>query len=87
MLKAGDETIINLSSVGAHSVRPGASAYQTSKLTITRFTEFIIAEYGEQGVLAYSVHPGGIMTELASRMPEHMHQSKFYILLSLSRLT
>jgi len=36
--------------------------------------EFVNAEYGDQGVLAYSVHPGGVLTELAREgMPEHLH--------------
>jgi hypothetical protein len=28
---------------------------------------------GLQGILAYSFHPGGFMTELASRLPKHFH--------------
>lgn len=77
LLQAGDKTIINLSSFGAHTTRQGGSGYQTGKLAITRFTEFIMSEYGEQGVLAWSVHPGGVMTELASKLPKHMHGSEF----------
>ena len=59
LLKGGDKTIINLSSVGAHFVRPGASAYQPSKLVVCRLAEFASQEYAEEGLLAYSVHPGG----------------------------
>jgi NAD(P)-dependent dehydrogenase (short-subunit alcohol dehydrogenase family) len=51
----------------------GASAYQTSKLALVRFTEFINSEYGEQGILSFAVHPGGVMTELSSGMPEASH--------------
>ncbi|KAI0075108.1 NAD-P-binding protein [Panus rudis PR-1116 ss-1] len=69
----GLKTILNVSSAGAHRVRPGASAYQTSKLALVRFTEFIVAEYGEKGILAFSIHPGGVPTELALNMPEDMH--------------
>ncbi|MCJ1313775.1 hypothetical protein MMC25_007455 [Agyrium rufum] len=69
----GDKTIINTSSIGAHLMRPGASAYQTSKFALCRFTEFLDAEYGEKGLLAYCIHPGGVMTELASRMPKNTH--------------
>ena len=79
MLQGGDKQIINISSIGAHGTRPGASAYQSSKFVLCRFTEFIMAEYGEKGVLAFALHPGGVMTELASRMPKHTHGSKnFY---------
>ena len=73
MLRCGDKQVVNLSSIGAHLVRPGMSGYQTSKMAIVRFSEFINAEYGEQGVVAFSVHPGGIMTDLARTMPKEMH--------------
>ena len=76
MLKGGDKQIVNLSSVGAHNRTKGASAYQTTKFAIGRFTEFICSDYGEQGVLAYAVHPGGVPTELALRMPKDRHFGK-----------
>ncbi len=64
LLLKGDKQIINTSSVGAHIVMPGYSAYQTGKLALLRFGEFIMAEYGDQGVLAYGIHPGVIRTEI-----------------------
>lgn len=66
--KDGDKTIINTSSIGAHVIMEGASSYQVSKLALLRLSEFIRAEYPE--ILCYSIHPGGVVTELASRMPE-----------------
>lgn len=68
---AGMKTILNTSSIGAHLIMPGASAYQTAKFAITRLSEFINAEYDD--VLAYSFHPGGVATELALGMPKEMH--------------
>jgi NAD(P)-dependent dehydrogenase (short-subunit alcohol dehydrogenase family) len=65
----GLKTILNVSSIGAHIVMPGGSAYQITKLALIRFTEFINAECGEQGLLSLAVHPGGVMTELSSGMP------------------
>lgn len=75
LLKKSDglKTILNVSSVGAHILMAGGSAYQTGKLALIRFTEFINAEYGEQGVLSIAVHPGGVPTELSSGMPSAMH--------------
>ncbi|KAK5685872.1 hypothetical protein LTS10_001985 [Elasticomyces elasticus] len=64
----GMQQIVNLSSIGSALVMPGGSGYNTSKLAISRFTECISAEYPE--VLSYSVHPGGVATELASGLPE-----------------
>jgi NAD(P)-dependent dehydrogenase (short-subunit alcohol dehydrogenase family) len=68
------KTIVNVSSVGAHVTFFGASAYQASKLAVIRFTEFIAAEYGEKGVVSFVLHPGGVPTELATNMPDHMHK-------------
>ena len=59
LLKGGDKTIINVSSIGAHVVFPGASDYQPAKLALCRFAEFVSVEYADQGLLDYSIHPGG----------------------------
>ncbi|KAL8721501.1 MAG: hypothetical protein Q9225_001846 [Loekoesia sp. 1 TL-2023] len=64
MLEGGDKQIVNVCSVGAHVVNPGLSAYQPSKLAQLRFTEFVCAEYGDQGVVAFCIHPGNIPTDI-----------------------
>lgn len=49
---------------------------KTSKLALLRFTEFVNAEYGDKGILAYSIHPGSILSEMTSGSsvpPEHRH--------------
>lgn len=76
LLKKNDglKTVLNVSSIGAHIIMPGASAYQTGKMALIRFSEFINAEYGERGVLSFAAHPGGVPTELAKGMPEGMHR-------------
>lgn len=66
-------TILNLSSLAANIVLPGGSGYQLTKLAVQRLAEFVQLEYGEQGVLCYAVHPGGVRTELALGMPEAVH--------------
>ncbi|KAF9775557.1 hypothetical protein IL306_006328 [Fusarium sp. DS 682] len=73
LLNSATKTVINVSSVGAQIIVPGASAYQTSKFALCRFNEFIDKEYYEQGLIAISIHPGGIKTELALNMPPAMH--------------
>jgi len=69
LLKSQTKTIINISSGGAHVMFPGASGYQTTKFALCRFTEFIDKEYRQQGLIAISLHPGGVKTELAMNMP------------------
>ncbi|TAQ88140.1 hypothetical protein B7494_g3531 [Chlorociboria aeruginascens] len=73
MLEDGEKTIVNLSSIGAHNLRYGGSGYQTTKFALLRFTEHLLVEYAEQGLLAYCVHPGGILTEMGKRLPQEMH--------------
>lgn len=62
--KSDLKTLITVSSVGAHCVSPSLSAYQTSKLALLRFTQFVAAEYADQGVIAMSIHPGNMLTEI-----------------------
>jgi len=56
---------IFISSAGAQGRRFGASAYQTGKHAINRIAEFAAMEHAEQGVKVFSLHPGGIKTDLA----------------------
>lgn len=64
LLKSALKTLITVSSVGAHCVGPTLSAYQTSKLALLRFTQFVATEYAEQGIIAFAVHPGNMLTEI-----------------------
>ena len=64
LLKGDQKTLVTISSVGAHCVGPGLSAYQPSKLAVLRLTEFVAKEYADQGVIAFSVHPGNILTDM-----------------------
>ncbi len=76
---AGLKTIVNVSSLGALALRPGGSAYQTTKFAMLKFTEHVMVEYAAQGVLCFAVHPGGVMTQLAEKMPKETHGSTFFI--------
>ncbi|KAJ5326907.1 hypothetical protein MYU51_001453 [Penicillium brevicompactum] len=69
LLKSQTKTVINISSGGAHVMFPGASAYQTTKFALCRLTEFMDKEYRDQGLIAISLHPGAVQTELAMNMP------------------
>ncbi|EMC93344.1 hypothetical protein BAUCODRAFT_37031 [Baudoinia panamericana UAMH 10762] len=64
LLKGELKTLVMVSSVGAHVVGAGLSAYQPSKLALTRFTQFAAAEHQDQGLLAFSVHPGNNLTDI-----------------------
>ncbi|KAI1749646.1 NAD(P)-binding protein [Xylaria castorea] len=68
--KGGDKTTVTISSTGVLHFHQGASSYQISKFVLLRLMEFIMAEYADQRVLAYSIHPGGVTTDLASKLPQ-----------------
>ena len=60
----GLSAFVTVSSVGSQLRSPGYSAYQTSKLAVLRLTEFLDAEYGDQGIVAFSIHPGNVVTDM-----------------------
>ncbi|KAG4431892.1 hypothetical protein IFR05_012626 [Cadophora sp. M221] len=72
-------TMINVSSSGALSARPGSASYRSSKLAILRWTETLQLEYGDAGLLTFCVNPGAIKTkitvtaptEVRSLLPDH----------------
>ena len=66
-------TLVSVSSIAALTVRSGGSAYRTTKLALLRWTETIAEDYTDQGLLAYSIHPGGILTELGKCSPKELH--------------
>ncbi|KAI0537322.1 hypothetical protein GGR58DRAFT_351086 [Xylaria digitata] len=72
LLKSETKTSILTASYGALGTRLGASGYQSSKFAVCRLAEFIATEYGEQGLVCYAIHPGGVKTGLAHNMPEYM---------------
>ncbi|KAJ4251390.1 hypothetical protein NW762_011372 [Fusarium torreyae] len=68
-------TMVNVASSGALSVRPGSSAYRTSKLVVQRRTEAVQVEYTDQGLLAYCVSPGSINAEITKTAPESVRNA------------
>ena len=70
LLKSPLKLLIAVSSIGAVNITPGASAYQVSKLAVSRLVEFLDQEYHTQGLIAISTHPGGVKTEMGTTMPE-----------------
>ena len=68
------KTIVNITSIWGLTKFAGGSAYQLTKFATMRFTELCIAEYGEQGLLSYHLHPGGVDTELASLLRPEVKQ-------------
>lgn len=62
-------TMVNVSSSGALSARPGSGSYRSSKLAILRWTESLQLEYGGEGLLKFCVNPGAIKTKITENAP------------------
>lgn len=61
--------MINVSSSGALSVRPGSSHYRSSKLAVLRWTESLQLDYASVGLVCYCVNPGAIKTQITINEP------------------
>lgn len=73
LLKSNEKTLVNIGSLGAHTVTSGSSAYKTTKMALLRLTEFVAIEYAKEGLVVFAVHPGAVPTDLSLRMPESTH--------------
>lgn len=76
MTKKNDslKTIINITTMWALTKVVGGSAYQLTKFATLRFSEMLNSEYGEEGILSYSVHPGAVKTELGDTLAPNYRQ-------------
>ena len=72
ILKSRLKTIVTCSTVGANLNLAGSSAYSITKSAVLRLNDLLMAEYGDQGLLAYAIHPGGVKTDLAQKLPDDM---------------
>lgn len=63
--RGGLRTFVTVASVGAHLVGEAYSSYQSSKLSNLRISEFVDSEYARDGVSAWCVHPGNVLTDMA----------------------
>ena len=64
MLNKGYGRIINIGSIWIELAKPKRLAYSVSKNALHALTKSIVAEYGDQGIIANTVSPGFIGTDL-----------------------
>lgn len=62
--------VINVTSIGAVTVSPGAGSYAIAKMALQRLSEFIGVEYGDKGINVVGLHPGGVVTKLSNEIKE-----------------
>jgi NAD(P)-dependent dehydrogenase (short-subunit alcohol dehydrogenase family) len=70
MVRAGQGTIINVSSVAGKRGWANASAYCASKFALTGFTQALGAEVRSYGIRACVVYPGAMATHWGAWSPE-----------------
>jgi NAD(P)-dependent dehydrogenase (short-subunit alcohol dehydrogenase family) len=58
--------IVNIASIGSHTVLPGLSAYCTSKAAVAMMTKALAREWAHRGVAVNALCPGYIATEMNS---------------------
>jgi NAD(P)-dependent dehydrogenase (short-subunit alcohol dehydrogenase family) len=67
----GSGTIVNISSnIGAHSTRPGMSAYVATKAAVSALSRAAALEYIAEGIRINAVSPGASDTSMSFRAGE-----------------
>ena len=78
MVEQGFGRILNIGSIWIDLAKPKRLAYSASKAALHSLTKAIVVEYGSKGILANTLSPGFIHTELTlqNNTPEEIYNIK-----------
>jgi 3-oxoacyl-[acyl-carrier protein] reductase len=73
MKKQGGGKIVNISTLGARTGRPGVALdYAASKAGLIGLTQTLAKEVGPDGIYVNAIAPGPILTELTKQVPKEV---------------
>ncbi|KAJ6113375.1 Glucose/ribitol dehydrogenase [Penicillium sp. IBT 18751x] len=75
VLKSDTKVVISITSHGASFLTHGGSSYCVSKLAVCRLTEYMASDYQDQNLIAISVHPGVVKTDMQYSLPESLRDA------------
>ena len=78
------KTVIGITSMSSHWAGPSI-AMGMSKLALNRFIEFLAEQYKAEGLMAYSLHPGGVPTAMSQDpkvVPKELSASERFVICS-----
>lgn len=67
MINQGFGRIVSVGSIWIDTAKPGRLAYSASKNALHSMTKAIVAEHGRDGIIANTVSPGYILTDLTKQ--------------------
>lgn len=74
MMRQKSGTIVNVSSVVAHTQGRGVSAYASAKAALKRLTEILAQEMGTKGIRVNAVAPGALDTPFSQPLKERLQE-------------
>lgn len=79
----GAKAFISVGSLAAHATSgPLASmGYCVSKMAAARIVEFAAAQFKDEGLVAVSVHPGAVKTDMSGQLPEEFARCELKLFL------
>jgi NAD(P)-dependent dehydrogenase (short-subunit alcohol dehydrogenase family) len=81
LLEGALKTVVAVSSIGAIVTTPRLSAYETTKAAMLKLNDYLMAGYGDKGLIAFGIHPGVSEYQDSSRGRSPCQRGRKWLLL------